>query len=335
MWDYCIIGKKWEGFDLRKKIGMAMLAAGAVLIIAGIALLLAFNKPSGTAREHFKSGLKAAANDNAMVAISEYSAAIELNPGFIAVYRKRAEAYRSKGDLFSSADDYEKVIKAGSKNPGDYVALMSIYVARGDQGLAFALVNKVTRLDKNNPAIWQAIGDLYFKSGLYAEALNAYGHAAALRPKSGRPRVSQARIFEILAQYDRAKEAFDAAIAAEPKNPMYLFVRGNYLTRRLQYPEAVADYEAALALESGYYEAEVGIGRAYFLMGNYGKALTAMSNAIIGSPNRYEAYRDRIDVYIAMGDNKRAAEDCRAVLKLTKDLTEKSKASIKLQKLLN
>lgn len=319
---------------MRKTIGMILMAAGAVLIIGGVAFLLAFNKPSGTAREHYEKGLREASAGNTMAAISEYSAAIELNQRYEVVYRKRAEAYRSKGDLFSSAKDYETLILGGSRKPEDFISLMSIYVQRGDQGRAFNLVDKVTKYNRKNPAMWQSIGDLYYRSGLYSEALEAYQNTAKLRPKSSQAYVSQARIYEILGDYDQAKSAFDAAVEARPFDALHPFIRGNYLTRRKEYRPAITDYETSLALKPSFYDAEIGIGRAYFLLGDYENALTAIAAAITDGPERFEAYRDRVDVYVALGKTDLAAADCRAALKRAKNRTDKSRITIKLQELL-
>ncbi len=63
--------------------------------------------------------------------ISDYTKAIEINPGYAEVYNNRGNAYIDKGDLDRGISDYNKAIEANPKFGNAYYNRAMAYFKKG------------------------------------------------------------------------------------------------------------------------------------------------------------------------------------------------------------
>lgn len=94
-----------------------------------------------------------------------------------------------------------------------------------------------------------------------------------------------------------------------------LYLRGKSYRSARQYPQAVADYEAAIQadpkMDPAYYE----LGATYHSMGQYGKAVSAFSQAITLKPDMGNYYEGRCTSYAWLNKFGEAIRDCEVAIK--------------------
>ncbi len=159
------------------------------------------------------------------------------------------------------------------------------------------------------------------------EALESFQQAVNLwnRPWNyrGDTRRSRAGAYEGLGQaYHRlgqdaaALEAYNQAIAIDPSDPNAFTGRGDVLTDRNLFDEAIADYGQAIQLNAQQSRAFAGRGIAAYLQGRDEAALADLDQAITLDPNYIKAYSYRGAAHARRGQNDLAMADYDAVIRL-------------------
>jgi tetratricopeptide (TPR) repeat protein len=68
--------------------------------------------------------------------------------------------------------------------------------------------------------------------------------------------------------FDAAIEELDKCERLDNQNPTIFFLKGNIHTSRRQYEQAIAMYDAAIALDEYFMDAYINRGRVWFYLGN-------------------------------------------------------------------
>jgi tetratricopeptide (TPR) repeat protein len=105
---------------------------------------------------------------------------------------------------------------------------------------------------------WQD-GEREFAAGNHAEAVRRYSNAISLSVEPfPQAHLGRARSLEALGEHAAARAGFTAALdlAPEDKKSIYLFHRGRHAQRRLEHPQALADFTRAAELEVEWPEPE-------------------------------------------------------------------------------
>ena len=98
--------------------------------------------------------------------------------------------------------------------------------------------------------IYKHRGMAYFARSHYEEAIADFAKALDLDPQSYKAAYYQGIVCAVLRQYPRAVEAFNLSLKINPYQPYCLYRRGQAYFHLEDYSQALADCEAALALES-------------------------------------------------------------------------------------
>ena len=98
--------------------------------------------------------------------------------------------------------------------------------------------------------IYKHRGMAYFARSHYREAIEDFAESFRLDPKSYKSAYYEGIVCSVMRQYSRAVEAFNKSIKINPYQPYCLFRRGQAYFHLEDYPQALGDCEAALALES-------------------------------------------------------------------------------------
>ncbi|KAL7716217.1 Tetratricopeptide repeat protein [Entamoeba marina] len=102
---------------------------------------------------------------------------------------------------------YQVVYNVIQKDPTN---ILGLYQTPKHQQNAFEAFHQALKLDQDNPLYWCSIGNLYFNTGQYSEAIKAYFKAISLSPQ----------LPEVWYNMD-AMSSFKRAHELEPKNPKY------------------------------------------------------------------------------------------------------------------
>lgn len=157
------------------------------------------------------------------------------------------------------------------------------------------------------------------------EALESFQQAIGLwsLPQNRGIRQSRAAAYQGLGQaYHRlgqapaAIEAYNQAIAIYPTDPNSFAGRGDVLTERNLFDEALADYAEAIRLDPSHSRAYASRGVALYLQGRDEAAIADFDKAIALDPNYAKAHSYRGAAHARRGQNDLALTDYDAVVRL-------------------
>jgi len=98
--------------------------------------------------------------------------------------------------------------------------------------------------------IYKHRGMAHFASSHYEEAIADFSESLRLDPKSYKSAYYEGIVCSVLERYTQAVEAFNRSLEINPYQPYCLFRRGQSYYHLGDYPQALADCDAALVLES-------------------------------------------------------------------------------------
>jgi tetratricopeptide (TPR) repeat protein len=199
-------------------------------------------------------------------------------------------------DRFETLRKYETAIALYHAIPPDspYFHMSQIQAALDAQRLgrnddAVADLKKLVAANAKDAEAWVALGDTYRASEKYAEAVDAYDHAAAViatPSKRDWPMFyARAMAKEKLHRLDDSETDIQAALKLSPEQPELLNYLGySWVDRGRQIPQALAMLEKARSLRpyDGYIVDSV--GWAYYQLGRYDDAAKTLEAAVLLVP---------------------------------------------------
>lgn len=212
-------------------------------------------------------------------AIVEYSRALEIDPGNRLALRFRAYQYDRAGDEAAALADAETHIAAWPDDPDGYVLEADLLVGQRRRAEAAAVA---ARLADQFPD-------------------DSYALAAA------------ARVYERLADRDRAMAMIDAAIAQEPGDSRYYLVRAS-IRHWSDVAGRRADLVAALRLDPDDFDALAELGLVDFEERKWDDAIARFSRILESEPNDFGVLAYRAMARLNLGDRAAAERDFQAGL---------------------
>lgn len=167
-----------------------------------------------------------------IVAAKYFHTAGDIFPDSSGAYVNEGYAYMNANQPESAMVPFENAIKAGDIEPDTYRFLAGLYQTynRSEEGIA--LLEKASEMYPENIDV-------------QTELLNAY---------------------QVSGQIDKALDRYKDAVAREPDNKLFRYNYGSLLVQVQRYEEAIAQLEAAIALDADYTNAHYNVGAAYINM---------------------------------------------------------------------
>ena len=153
------------------------------------------------------------------------------------------------------------------------------------------------------PAVWAVLGQAYEAARRMSEAIDAYRRVMELAPASDEAQRARQRLDQLgpdVETHEAVRRDFEAAVAAYgardlataetnllkviervPKHLPSLLLLGTIANLSGRVDEAQARWETAVALEPGFYPAQVNLGRVYENAGDLDKAVRAYTAAVL------------------------------------------------------
>jgi tetratricopeptide (TPR) repeat protein len=224
-------------------------------------------------------------------AIADYDKAIALDPRDARMFNNRALAYGALGQLDQALADYAAAITLDPAYVRAYENRLRLLEQRGDLKDMAADYRQLAALDPKNAARYH------------------YREGSALQG---------------LRDFARARQAYDAAIAADPQQVDAWYARGLLSFAEGQRAAALADLDAALRLSPRAANAYYARGLAWSASGDQARAIEDFTQALALKPAYPEALLGRAAAYHIAGQDALARADLAAIEKETLDDTLKA-----------
>jgi tetratricopeptide (TPR) repeat protein len=259
---------------------------------ANIAQLLKSKTEGGTpattdVTNFFNQGSAKMAKKDYDGALSDYSAAIALDPKFVKAYIKRGCCKSEKEDFDGAVADYNKAIEVDPKNSNAYMERGNTKYNYKDYDGALADYSNVIELDPKNAIAYSYRGDASKKKQDYTKAIADYSKAIELEPTNAEHYVNRGNV--AFADYESAIADYTKAIELNPAYVIAFLNRGIAKYNRKDYESAIADYSKSIELDPAdahyyYYR-----GKAKLLKGDSTGAMVDFRKAIELDPKETAA----------------------------------------------
>lgn len=295
------------------------------------------------AETYFKMGNEKYSFKNYSGAIDDYSKAIELDPKYEKAYFTRGRAKYNNYDQIGAIEDYTKALEI---NP----LSLDIYTVRGnarsgikDYSGAIEDYTKVIEIDPSNSNAYLVRGNLKRNNKDYIGAIEDYSKVIEIDPMNETAYYNRGYylLFK-LNDYSRAIADFTLAIENTPfNNPMAYNNRGIAKYNTLDFNGAIADFTKAIDTEtkmagvSNDYNGDIVEtygevdpenyyyrGLAKFQIHDYIGAIADFINTIDIQPEYTEAFLNRGNAELKLGNKEKANLDYQRVKELGFDVPE-------------
>lgn len=160
-------------------------------------------------------------------------------------------------------------------SPWVYYLRGQVLLALGDNAGALDQANRANQLDLTLLPVYRLTGQALQAAGKYVESVVPF--EIYLRytgePDAG-AQIMMARAYAAAGDYEKALEAVSLALNIVPKDADVITLRGELYLANQRPDLALEDFRQALRLDSGSFDAGVGIGRAQLALGEDSDALS-------------------------------------------------------------
>lgn len=134
-------------------------------------------------------------------------------------------------------------------------------------------------------------------------------------------------------QFQKAADELSLAIAANPRNALAFYARGNAYGMLGMQDKAIADFKQAIALNPKDDPSYFGLAIAYANQGQRSEAITALDSAISIANNKAEYYGLRGTLYAELNDPTHAIPDLEKALSLGLSSEQQQRVNSLLQQM--
>ena len=192
----------------------------------------------------------------------------------------------------------------------DYVAEATEFVAKGETKAAIIQLKNALQDDPSHVTARLMLGSLYLRTGESAAAVKEFGRARDLGAAQEKWLPGYARALILDGRFDDVIETVqaDESLPDEQRAEL-LALRGNALLATRQTEAAVAEYEAAVAVDPGNAVARLGKAQILLSRNEQQQALEELNRVLLEHPRHVESRLARGDLLRRMNRLDNAAED--------------------------
>jgi tetratricopeptide (TPR) repeat protein len=262
-------------------------------------------------------------------AIDDYASAIQLKPGFINLWLKKAPLWLKVNRYDSAMREYRTAftllesLHHGSPEADE----KKTYESSIDD------ITEALRHNARNNDGYVARFIAYLLLGNNEEALNNIKTAIELTPKSAESHLFQGLALMNLKKYEEARASFNKAIELNPKMVRALYNRAMAYVDDGQVDRAIEDLSQVITLAPDYSLARLNRGTCYALQKDYSRAIADFDSVPVDSPNYDNVLLFRGLAKSDLGNREQAKEDLKRAFRLTRSGEVRDKASAELLRL--
>lgn len=249
-------------------------------------------------------------------AVEALEKSIGIDPNQADVYADLGRVAAAQGNTQQAIKRYGQAIERDPKN-AEYLGLRAELYAKAGQG-AQAIGDRqlIVQLAPASASAWINLGVELHNAAKYADAILAYNRAYTLDSTQTVILIDLANAYLAQADYPNALANFDKALAREPGSADYHYRRGIARQSAGDQAGAIQDYEQALARDPTLPGLAFDLAMAYYTSQRYADARDQFGAAIDTSYEPAISHRNRGLCYAQLGDYTSAIADAREAARL-------------------
>jgi tetratricopeptide (TPR) repeat protein len=222
-----------------------------------------------------------------------------------------AEAYFKDGKLTQAIDAYRQAILADPGNPANFIALARTQIYAGQYKEAKTNAENAALLNPNNSMAHAIRAWALDYMGDYLEGEAAVKKAIELDPNNA---IAYAVYTELLldrGNYEDIQSAIDMSKKAQALAPNTLEThraRGYVLLSTGNYPEAIQEYKAAIAINDKLWDLHYSLGAVYRLDEEYDQAVSELLTAVALNPTDPDILTELSRTHATLGEWSKAIQ---------------------------
>lgn len=239
---------------------------------------------------------------------------------------KGATAAHQAGRLDEAARLYRRILEVGRGYPDVLHLLGVIEHQSGNHAAAAALIREAIGLAAGQPAYHNNLAAALVAMKDFAAAIESAKHALTLAPDYGQARNNiaaahywRARVAQDEHRYPQAAADYRAALAADPAHAQSHCNLCFVLTMMEDYAGAVRHGRAAIAADAGYTDAHNNLGYAEHMSGDLDAAEASYAKTLAIDPGYAPAHNNLGNIFKERGLQTKAAEAFRRAIACVPD----------------
>jgi len=217
--------------------------------------------------------------ENIRSAITEFDAALQIDPNYARAYAGRGEAYwlgfresnNTNDWIKKAADDCGKALAITHDIAEGHSCLGDVYNAQGEYQEAVAEFKKAVALDSSRDSAFRGLADAFERLGDVASAEATYQQAIALRPQYWAGYNTLGAFYFRQSRYPDAVRMLQRVVDLAPENFQGYFNLGAVLVAQGQYAKSIATLRRSIEIRPTL-EAYSNLGVAYFALRRFAEA---------------------------------------------------------------
>ena len=161
-----------------------------------------------SAKNYYQHGLASAYLDNRAQAESDFTQAIDINPGFLEAYIARASLYKEDLKLDDAMRDVSKVIEYDDKYVEAYLIRSEIYKERLEYPNAINDISRILLVEPENPEMYVKRGTYYQEFNQHPNAINDFSKAILYSQDDPEAYFLRAKSYEEILDYKNAAKDY-------------------------------------------------------------------------------------------------------------------------------
>jgi len=245
-------------------------------------------------------------------AIEDANQALTLAPEYPDAYHNRGNAFAGKGNFARAIADYSRAISLKPADAVIYNSLGLAFAARGEFDSAIEAYGKAISLRPDYGDAFNNRGLAFDGKGAAAQAFADFDRAGQLKPGDASVHVNRGLAFAGQGRAELAEKEYTAALELKPAPTLAASAHSNRGILRFsekKYDGALADFNAAAALNPASVAAFNNRGLIFMALGEYARAAEDFSRVLVLAPGLERAYLDRGEAYLQGRKPEAAKED--------------------------